>query len=250
MIRIREISMPPEHSVAQLGYEAARLLKVPNSKIRKVKLVRRSVDARKKDNVHFVCAVEAAIQGDENRLLSRRRDNALQKAEPYRYQLPQAGKLPQRPVVVGFGPAGMFAALLLAQCGQEPIVLERGQAVEERERAVQRFWKERVLDSQSNVQFGEGGAGTFSDGKLNTGVNNERIGWILEQMVAAGAGEDILFDAKPHVGTDVLLTVVQNPPSDLCLGWPGALPGPGDGYFQPGGKAYRLAGEWSGGDSL
>ena len=104
----------------------------------------------------------------------------------------------------------MFAALILAMAGQKPLVLERGEDARARHEKVEAFFAEGKLDVRSNVQFGEGGAGTFSDGKLNTGVNNPRIQWILEQFVAAGAGEDILYDAKPHVGTDVLLTVVQN----------------------------------------
>ena len=112
--------------------------------------------------------------------------------------------------MVGFGPAGMFAALILAQAGLRPLVLERGEDAQTRHEKVSRFFATGQLDTRSNVQFGEGGAGTFSDGKLNTGVNNPRIGWILEQLVRFGAREDILFDAKPHVGTDVLLHVVQN----------------------------------------
>mgnify|MGYP000069651765 CR=1 FL=1 len=128
---------------------------------------------------------------------------------PTAMNCPAAANCPQRPVVVGFGPAGMFAALLLAQCGQAPIVLERGKPVEERERSVQRFWKERVLDPQSNVQFGEGGAGTFSDGKLTTGTGDSRIQQVLEELVRAGAPEEILYEAKPHIGTDKLPGVVR-----------------------------------------
>ena len=113
-------------------------------------------------------------------------------------------------MIVGFGPAGMFAALVLAKAGLRPIVLERGEPAPERRRKVEAFWSGGALDPESNVQFGEGGAGTFSDGKLNTGTKNERGRWVLEQFVRFGAQEEILCDAKPHVGTDVLFTVVQN----------------------------------------
>ena len=211
MIRIREISMPPEHSVAQLSYEVAKALKISNSKVRRVKIVRRSIDARKKPDVRIVYTVDAAIDGNEGKILKQSGCKRASIAQGTYYKVPKANGEPEfRPVVVGFGPAGMFAALVLALAGLQPLVLERGADAVTRHEAVAHFWKTGELDSKTNVQFGEGGAGTFSDGKLNTGVNNPRIDWILEQMVAAGAREDILFDAKPHVGTDVLLTVVQN----------------------------------------
>ncbi len=211
MIRIREISMPPEHSVAQLSYEAARALRVSNSKIRRVRIVRRSVDARKKPDVRIVYTIDVTVDGSENKILKQAGCKRASIAPVSYYKLPKTDANPvNRPVVVGFGPAGMFAALVLALCGLRPLVLERGADAATRHEKVQEFWKTGKLDEETNVQFGEGGAGTFSDGKLNTGVNNPRIGWILEQFVKAGAREDILFDAKPHVGTDVLLTVVQN----------------------------------------
>ncbi len=211
MIRIREIALPPEHNPAQLGYEAARLLKISNSKVRQVQIVRRSIDARKKPDVKVMYTIDVRVEGNENKILKQSGCKRAAIAPISYYKVPKCAAQPEkRPVVVGFGPGGMFAALVLALAGLRPIVLERGEDAASRHEKVRAFWAVGKLDAKSNVQFGEGGAGTFSDGKLNTGVNNPRIGWILEKFVEFGAGEDILFDAKPHVGTDVLLTVVQN----------------------------------------
>ena len=211
MIRLRDIVMPPEHSASQLQFEAARMLRLSASGIRSLRIVRRSVDARKKPDVKIIYTVDVAVEGSENKILKRAACKRASVA-PVSFYRPPKKREPAalRPVVVGFGPAGMFAALILAMAGQKPLVLERGEDARARHEKVEAFFAEGKLDVRSNVQFGEGGAGTFSDGKLNTGVNNPRIQWILEQFVAAGAGEDILYDAKPHVGTDVLLTVVQN----------------------------------------
>ena len=208
MLRLTGVPLGLDFTGADLKQAAAKRLRVPESALGQVRLVKKSVDARKKDKVCFICALEAQVRG-EDKLLSRLRDNRVQKAKAYRYQLPQGEPLAQRPVVVGFGPAGMFAALLLAQCGHRPIVLERGLPVEQREKSVETFWREGRLDPESNVQFGEGGAGAFSDGKLTTGTGDERIRKVLEELAAAGAPQEILTDAKPHIGTDKLPGAVR-----------------------------------------
>ncbi len=210
MIRIRDISLPAQHNSNQLLFEAARQLKISASKIRKLTLVRRSIDARKKPDIRVIYTVDVAVDGGEKRILKASGCRKASIPELSFYRAPKCAPREERPVVIGFGPAGMFAALVLALAGQKPLVLERGEDAATRNEKVERFFATGILDPGSNVQFGEGGAGTFSDGKLNTGVNNPRIGWILEQFVKAGAREDILYDAKPHIGTDVLLQVVQN----------------------------------------
>ena len=211
MIRIKDIPLPPRHNVSQLSFEAAQLLRVSNSTIRKVKIVRRSIDARKKPDVKYSYTIDVQVNGNEEKILRNSRCKKASIAPWTGYKVKPIKNLDaKRPVVIGFGPAGMFAALVLAMSGARPIVLERGEDAESRHEKVQRFWQTGELDPKSNVQFGEGGAGTFSDGKLNTGVNNPRIPWVLEQFVLAGANEEIMYDAKPHVGTDVLLHVVQH----------------------------------------
>lgn len=210
MIRIRDINMAPAHSVSQLSYEAAKMLRVSNSVVRQVKIVKKSIDARKKPDVRINYTIDVKVDGNEEKILKKSGCKKASIAPWFHYKVQQMTNAnAKRPVVVGFGPAGMFAGLVLAMAGCRPLILERGEDAATRHKKVEHFWKTGELDPNSNVQFGEGGAGTFSDGKLNTGVNNPRIGWILEQFVEAGARENILYDAKPHVGTDVLLNVVQ-----------------------------------------
>ena len=212
MLRLRDLSVP----VGEDGREAvlraaARELGVPEGEIRELKLRRRSVDARKKNDIRLIYTVDAALCGDEAAVLRHCRSGKAAPAEAYVYTVPTSGeRLSRRPVIAGFGPAGMFAGLVLALAGARPLILERGRDVEARERDVERFWSTGILDPGSNVQFGEGGAGAFSDGKLNTGTKNPRIQWVLDRFVEFGAGENVAYEAKPHVGTDRLKPVVKN----------------------------------------
>lgn len=202
--RISDIRLPLDGTETELKALAAERLHVPLEAVRSLRLYKKSVDARKKQDVHFICTVDAECDRKIHP-----RDPKISEAEPYRYALPVCKKLPVRPVVVGFGPAGLFAALILAQTGQCPIVFERGGSVEERGAQVAHFWHTGELDPECNVQFGEGGAGTFSDGKLNTGTKNPRSRKVLQEFAAAGAPEEILYMAKPHIGTDKLPGTVK-----------------------------------------
>lgn len=204
MYRISEIRLPLDGSPEELKRLAAERLNVPAKAVRSLRMVKKSVDARRKDDVYFICTVEADCPVNRNP-----GDAKITPAVPYHYELPAGAPLSARPVVAGAGPAGLFAALILAQAGARPIVLERGAPVEKRAAQVARFWKTGELDPQSNVQFGEGGAGTFSDGKLNTGTKDVRARKVLEEFAAAGAPQEILYEAKPHIGTDRLPGTVR-----------------------------------------
>ena len=173
-------------------------------------IIKTSLDARKRDNIMFVHTVGLELDADEQKLCESLNDSNVTLKKQLDMTIVKGNKkLKSRPVIAGFGPAGMFAALLLAQNGYRPIVLERGAAVDERVDEVNKFFTTGVLNTQTNVQFGEGGAGTFSDGKLTTRINDERCGFVLEQLYRFGAPREILQKAKPHIGTDKLREVVK-----------------------------------------
>ncbi|MBE7027272.1 MAG: hypothetical protein E7410_06920 [Ruminococcaceae bacterium] len=220
MLRINNIKVNIDSFANEYLYSSAcSALNISQDKIKSLKLVKKSIDARKKNDVHYVCSVDVALDCDEDsvlKLLEQKHKAAniaanIKKLVPSSFELAKPRRLPDvRPVVCGFGPAGMFCALMLARAGFRPIVLERGGDVDSRTEAVERFFKTGIFSENTNVQFGEGGAGTFSDGKLTCGINDERMSYILSQLVHFGADEDIMYMAKPHIGTDVLRRVVKN----------------------------------------
>ena len=223
MIRINPVKFRPEaiydknknlkNNIIKL--ECAKLLKIPAEKISDIKIVRRSIDARKKPDLFYVLAVDVTLTGiNEDECLKRCKSDKVTKSVDSVYTFPSSGehKLSERPIIVGMGPAGLFCAYELALHGYKPIVLERGSSVEERTKDIEQFWKNGILKTDSNVQFGEGGAGTFSDGKLNTLVKdkNGRNHEVLRIFHQFGGSEEILYDSKPHLGTDQLVTIVKN----------------------------------------
>ncbi|NLW11017.1 MAG: hypothetical protein GX028_03265 [Clostridiaceae bacterium] len=204
---IFELSLSAEHLPTDLEQAVAARLNLPAGEQPVYSIVRRSIDARRKNNIIVHYAVRAGeappLQG-LSKIIGSAANNISSHSTNYNKQAKA------RPVVIGFGPAGMFAALYLAQAGLKPIVIERGNAIEQRQTDVDMFWQSGILNEESNVQFGEGGAGTFSDGKLTTRIKDDRCGAILEELVMSGAPEEIIYQAKPHIGTDILKNVVRD----------------------------------------
>ena len=209
MILIRNLRLGPEEDTEALPIRAAKKLRLDRSQITDWKLIKKSLDARKKDDLHYVCTIAAVLACDEAAVLRRAKGTDVSTYEAPVYTIPRV-TAEKPPLIVGFGPAGMFAALVLARAGARPIVIERGQDALTRRAAVEAFRAGGPLDPENNVQFGEGGAGTFSDGKLNTGIHDGRLHFVLEEFAAHGAPESILYEAKPHIGTDILVDIVQN----------------------------------------
>ncbi len=235
MLKLSQIKLRPGHSQRALVKKAADMLRISEQEILEMRILRRSIDARRKPEIFYIYSIEVSVK-NEDRILHRFRgkEGMVCRGEDNVYRFPgksqPAGDLEQPGrageenelsgeahgeeapiVIVGTGPGGLFCGYFLALHGYKPILLERGKCVEERQRDVDVFWETGKLDPESNVQFGEGGAGTFSDGKLNTLVKDRegRGRAVLETFVRFGAGESILYDARPHMGTDVLCGVVR-----------------------------------------
>ena len=209
MIEIGNIRLGLDDKEKLLSKKAAAALGVEPSAIKKVKILKKSLDARRKSDIKKLYTLAVEVEGKEEKIIARAGNKGAKAYEPLVYTIPKV-ESDCRSVVVGFGPGGMFAALALAEAGLRPIVLERGWDVDSRHKAIERFWETGEFSPQCNVQFGEGGAGTFSDGKLNTGTHDKRIAFVLETLHRFGAPEAVTYDAKPHVGTDVLRKVVKN----------------------------------------
>ncbi|MCM1545035.1 MAG: FAD-dependent oxidoreductase, partial [Ruminococcus sp.] len=211
MIRISEIKQSLDAAENDLFSRCVKVLKIKNEQINGITIVRKSIDCRNKNDIFFSYTVDVEVNGNEEKFANRIHSNKVSVVEPYKYEMPTVKRTSQlRPVIVGFGPAGIFAALTLARAGFKPIVIERGHDVDTRTADINSFFSTRKLNTESNVQFGEGGAGTFSDGKLTTGIKNTLCRKVFLEFAAHGAPEDILYSGTPHIGTDKLVDVVKN----------------------------------------
>lgn len=214
MIRLSQIKLDIDKTEADLKKSILKGLRISPDRLLNYKIVKKSIDARKKQELKYIYSVDVEVQGEEE-VISRQRPNvSLVKDVAYEFLIDGTDKeqMKDRPVIIGTGPAGIFCGLMLAEAGYKPILLERGDKAEDRVATVEEFWNGGALDTESNVQFGEGGAGTFSDGKLNTLVKDPsgRNKKVLETLVRFGAPKEILYLNKPHIGTDKLRNIVVN----------------------------------------
>jgi len=205
MYRIHEIKLNIDEDKSKIPDRIISKLGKPELKVTEYRIVKESIDARDKGDIKFVYSIDFSIDDPEIEL-------KLDQPKSVEYDYVEKGTevMKNRPVIVGFGPAGIFSALILAEMGYKPLVLERGKAMDQRITDVENLWDNGILNPESNPQFGEGGAGTFSDGKLTTQIKDKRIGKVLNEFAKAGSGEEILYKQKPHIGTDLLRGVVVN----------------------------------------
>jgi len=213
MLRITELKLPLDHSESQLQSAIIKRLDIATEALKSYSIFRRSYDARKRDSILLIYTLDIKL-ANESAVLSRFQDDpqvALTPDTHYQHVAEAPKELPTRPVVIGFGPCGLFAGLLLAEMGFRPIILERGKPVRERTKDTFGLWRRREFNPESNVQFGEGGAGTFSDGKLHTQIKDpHHYGRkVLTEFVKAGAPPEILYVSKPHIGTFKLVSMIE-----------------------------------------
>ncbi|WP_315073196.1 FAD-dependent protein [uncultured Clostridium sp.] len=210
-IRINNINLGLNDELDVLEKKICKKLNISKENINKINIIKKSIDARKKNDIKFNYSVDIVCD-KEKKILSKIHDKDVKLEEIKEIETIKSGtqKLNFKPVVVGFGPAGIFAALTLARQGYKPIVYERGEDVDKRTETVEKFWSTGELNLESNVQFGEGGAGTFSDGKLTTRIKDHRCTFVLDELIKAGAPSEIKYESKAHVGTDLLKGVVKN----------------------------------------
>jgi len=214
VFRIEQLKLPITYTEQELKAAICRELKISEQELAEYQIVRRSLDARKKNEIHYSFLVDARVNNEKKlqKQLGKLKRVSISQETRYQYRITGMQKMKQRPVIVGAGPAGLFCAYFLAKCGYRPVLIERGDTIENRTTKVERFWRENSLDVESNVQFGEGGAGTYSDGKLNTMVKDThgRIKEVLNTFVSFGAPAEIIYLNKPHIGTDKLRVVIKN----------------------------------------
>ncbi|HHU75238.1 MAG TPA: FAD-dependent oxidoreductase [Clostridiales bacterium] len=220
MLRITQIKLPIKHTEQELRKAIGKALKISPDRIEEYRIIKKSIDARKKEDIKFIYTIDLKVSGknnikeNEEEIRKHSKNPNVSIIEPSHYSFIPSGtsKLDERPIIVGMGPAGLFCALLLARHGYQPILMERGASIPERVESVEHFWKSNELNPENNVPFGEGGAGTFSDGKLNSMVKDvsNRFRLVLETFVEYGAPSEILYLNKPHIGTDQLRSVVVN----------------------------------------
>lgn len=210
MIKISNIKMPIDYSDDDILSFIVKKLKISKKNILSFEYLKKSLDARKKNDIKYILTVKIKTDVNELKAVKTAKSNDISIYKEEKYIFNKSDKFSDKTVIVGAGPAGLFCAYILVKSGLKPIIIEQGEKVEDRIKSVEKFFEKGILNTSSNVQFGEGGAGTFSDGKLNTGIKDKRIKFVLETFAEFGAPKEILFEQKPHIGTDILRKVIVN----------------------------------------